>query len=50
MAIVYFDHEMFDFHHTRFYERWSGFEEYRPGESAWLVPGTDPDDCFYGLE
>lgn len=50
MFILYFDHDMHEYYHATGYRNWPGYTSFRAGESLWLVPGTDPEDCFYGLE
>ncbi len=47
MVILYFDNEYHQYYHYKYYLVWSDYSNYRPNESSWLVPGTDPDDCFW---
>jgi hypothetical protein len=47
LFILYFYGDYRDYFHTTGYEHWTGYNNYRTGESLWLVPGTDPDDPFY---
>lgn len=49
MFILYFYHSYHEYYHAKFYQVWIENTDWRPGEGAWLVPGTDPDDCFYVL-
>lgn len=47
MFILYFDSEYHEYHHLAVYYGWVGYDRFRPGEGFWMVPGTDPEDCFY---
>ncbi len=47
MFILYFDSEYHEYFHFSYYCAWVDYVEWRAGEGAWLIPGTDPDDCFY---
>lgn len=50
MFILYFDHAYHEYYHGVFYRGgWNRYPNFRIGEGFWLVPGTDPDDPFYGL-
>lgn len=49
MFILYFDGDHHERYHGLYYLNWPGYGLWRAGEGAWLVPGTDSDDCFYGL-
>lgn len=47
MVILYFDNAHHEYYHGVYYRGWTDFNNWRAGEGAWLVPGTDPEDCFY---
>lgn len=47
MFFLYFQNEFHEYYHAKYYAGWPAYEYWRPGEGAWLVPGTDPDDPFY---
>jgi hypothetical protein len=48
MFILYFYGTHHEYYHGTFYRSWSDDAvPFRPGEGHWLVPGTDPEDCFY---
>jgi hypothetical protein len=47
MFILYFDHTFHEYYHAKAYQGWMDYQYFRVGESMWLVPGTDPDDCFW---
>jgi hypothetical protein len=47
MVILYFDSAMHDFFHATYYRNWTDYENFRAGESAWMIPGTDPEDPLY---
>jgi hypothetical protein len=48
MFIIYFNSEFHEYHHVTVYHRWTSYDNFRPGEGFWLVPGTDPEDNDYG--
>lgn len=50
MFILYFYGEYHQYHHASIYRGWADYANFRPGESLWLVPGTDPEDDAYGRE
>jgi len=50
MFILYFDGAYHEYYHATVYAGWTDFAYWRPGESLWLVPGTDPEDDAYGRE
>lgn len=50
MFILYFDSLFFEYYHAIIYDRWLDYSSFRAGEGFWLVPGTDPEDPFYGVE
>ena len=48
MAVLYFDNDWWPYHHSEYYHlKWPAYDRWRFNESAWLVPGTDPDDPLY---
>lgn len=47
MFILYFENEHHEYYHAKYYVGWPHYDRWRAGEGAWLIPGTDPDDCFY---
>lgn len=47
MFILYFDNGYHEYYHAKYYSGWTAYDNWRAGESAWLIPGTDPEDCFY---
>lgn len=47
MVILYFSNEYHEYHHNKYYSGWCDYNNWYVGESAWLVPGTDPEDCFW---
>jgi hypothetical protein len=50
MFILYFYGLVHQYHHSVIYRDWTNYDLFRPGESLWLVPGTDPEDDAYGRE
>jgi hypothetical protein len=50
MFMLYFDGAYHEYYHSVVYAGWTDYSHYRPGESLWLVPGTDPEDDAYGRE
>ena len=50
MYILYFDHMFHEYYHAEFhFKKWPNYDSWRASEGNWLVPGTDPEDCFYGV-
>lgn len=47
MFFLYFYGEHHERHHLGYYRDWADFSRWRCNESAWLLPGSDPDDPFY---
>lgn len=50
MFMLYFDGAYHEYYHSVVYAGWTDYAYYRPGESLWLVPGTDPEDDAYGRD
>jgi hypothetical protein len=48
MFILYFDGQFHEYYHSAVYNGWTAYDNFRPGEGFWLVPGTDPEDDAYG--
>lgn len=48
MFILYFDGQFHEYYHAAVYNGWTAYDNFRPGEGFWLVPGTDPEDDAYG--
>jgi hypothetical protein len=46
MVILYFDSSYHEYYHAAF-RGWYDYDNFRVGEGYWLVPGTDPEDCFW---
>lgn len=48
MYILYMHHSYHEYYHGEFiHKQMHKFDMYYCNESFWLVPGTDPEDCFY---
>jgi hypothetical protein len=50
MFILYFDGAFHEYYHAAVYTGWTAYDNFRPGEGFWLVPGTDPEDDAYGRD
>lgn len=47
MFILYFDGQHHEYYHATFEQKdWFSYDRMRPGESFWMVPGTDPEDYY----
>lgn len=48
MYILYMHNSFYDYFHAEFDRKeFKSFNIYHCNEGFWLVPGTDPEDCFY---
>ena len=48
MYILYMHNDYHEYYHAEFmFKSMNSFDMYYCNEGFWLVPGTDPEDCFY---